>query len=190
MMSKHMHLHSRPQSMKVNSMVRLATFLLLAAAVMVGQTSAAAPSAAPPDAAQIVRLFGPAFVADPAFPVLIADFDGAQDAVAVATNENPFLDQLVFHYKVVDPYSASYGFNDPKLTQKFSTEEKPRLLLVVHNWRAPKAKFVLMGVAFEKLSITRQLVKKRPMPALLLTEDSGMKSTMYWDGKKWKWKEQ
>ena len=150
------------------------------------------PATAPPTAAQIVQQFGPAFHADPAFPVLVADFDGdgAEDAIAVATNENPLLDELAFHYKVVDPYSSSYGFKDPKLTQQFSTEEKPRLLLVVHDWRAPKAKFVLMIVPFEKLSLTRELVKKKPVPAVLITEDSGMKSSVYWDGKKWKWKEQ
>lgn len=174
--------------MKVNIMVRLVTFLLLAAVLAGGQ----APAAAPPDAAQIVRQFGPAFHADSAFSVLVADFDGdgAEDAVAVATNENPFLDELAFHYKVVDPYSASFGFNDPKMTQKFSTDEKPRLLLVVHNWRAPKAKFVLMSFPFAKLSLTRVLVKKHPVAAVLITEDTGTKSTMYWDGKKWKWKEE
>jgi hypothetical protein len=169
-------------------MVRLVTLLLLAAAVASGQT----PAPPPPEAAQIVRQFGPAFHADPAFPVLVADFDGdgAEDAVAVATNENPLLDELEFHYKVADPYGAAFGFKDPKLMRRFSTEEKPRLLLVVLNWRAPKAKFVLMSVPFEKLSLTRVLVKKRPVPAVLITEDTGMKSTMFWDGKKWKWKEE
>jgi hypothetical protein len=182
-------------------MARLVTFLLLAAAMVCAQTpavhtqaaqSGGTPAAAAPDAAQIVKLFGPAFRPDPAFPVLVADFDGdgAEDAVAVATGEDPALDQFAFHYRVSDPMSAAFGFKDPKLMQKFSTEEKPRYLLIVLNWRAPKAKFVLMNVPFDSLSVTRVPLKKKAVFAVRATDVTGMKSAVYWDGKQWKWEEE
>ncbi len=149
--------------------------------------------AAAPDAQQIVRGFGGAFSVLPGFPVLTADLDGdgKQDAVLVATAKDPILDQSDFHYKVVDPYNDAFGFGDPKITSKFNAHvDNPPMLLIVSDWRAvtPPAKFVVINLPFEKLSIGRVLVKKRTVTAIAGEEMSGATNFVYWDGKKWKWK--
>ena len=146
-----------------------------------------------PDAAQIAQQFGPAFKPLPGFPVLTADFDGdgAEDAVAVATAEDPLLDEAAFHYKVVDPYSSHFGIGDPRITRQFSAHQGPSpLVLVVHNWRTPKAKFVILNFPFDKLSLSRTLVKKKTVPAIRGEELGGSRSVIYWDGKKWKWQDE
>jgi hypothetical protein len=150
------------------------------------------PATDRPDPSQITRQFGPAFQPLANFPVLTADFDGdgTEDAVVAATADDPFLDQAAFHYQVVDPLGSYFGWNDPKVTRQFALQtDKPPLLLIVENWRAPKGKFVVANVPFEKLSLSRVLVKKRTVPAICADEMNGMKSKVYWDGKKWKWKE-
>jgi hypothetical protein len=170
-------------------MFRVIILLLLFAAIATGQT----PSAAAPDPTQIAQQFGPMFTPLPGYPVLTADLDGDgfDEAVMVATAENPLLDELAFHYKVIDPYSAFFGFGDPKVTTRFAVQgEKPRYLLVVHNWRDPRAKFVILNIPFEKLSISRVLAKKKTVPAIRAEEVTGMRSALYWDGKKWKWKDE
>jgi hypothetical protein len=169
-------------------MRRIITFLLACIAVVAAQ----GPVPARPDAAQITQLFGPGFHPVPGFPVLTADLDGdgAEDAVAVATADDPMLDQDAFHYKVIDPYSSSFGIGDPRITSQFSAHgDKPRLVLVVHNWRAPKAKFVILNLSFEKLSISRTRLKKKTVPAILAEEAGGFRSLVFWDGKKWKWED-
>ncbi len=146
-----------------------------------------------PDAEALVAAFGPCFKMDAAFPVLTGDLDGdgKPDAVLVATCENPLLDQSEYHYKVADPFNAFFGFGDPKITQQFAAgEQHPRYLLVVHNWAAPQQKDVIINLAFEKLSIGRVMNKKKPVTAIRASEITGMKSAVYWDGKKWKWKEE
>ncbi|MFB3813566.1 MAG: hypothetical protein ACE14L_05595 [Terriglobales bacterium] len=154
------------------------------------------PAQAParPDANHLVALFGPAFKHLPEFPILLGDLDsdGAEDAVLVATGENPLFDEAQYHYKVIDPYNAYFGFADPKVTSQFAipTGDKPRMILLVHDWRAPKLRFVVVNLPFDKLSLARVLVKKKVLPAIRAEELSGMKSAIYWNGKKWKWQEQ
>jgi hypothetical protein len=162
-------------------------------------TAARNPAPAPPhaetspDATQIALLFGPGFHPLSGFPVLTADLDGdgAEDAVAVATAEDPLLDEAAFQYKVVDPYSAAFGISDPRITRQFSVHQGPsQLVLVVHNWRAPKAKFVILNLPFDRLSLTRTALKKKTVPAIRAEELGGSRSIIYWDGKKWKWQDQ
>ncbi len=164
------------------------------AAVLLLLTAVYAQTAPAPDAQQIAKQFGPGFQVISKFPVLVGDLDGdgAEDAVVVATGESPLLDEAQYGYKVVDPYNAYFGFGDPKVTAQFAVPSgnKPPMLLVVQNWRAPKARFVIINIPFEKLSIGRVLVKKKVLRAILAEEMTGMKSAVYWDGKKWKWKEQ
>lgn len=151
------------------------------------------PSRTSPDAAQIVQQFGPTFKPLPGFPVLTADLDGdgAEDAVVVATAENPLLDEAAFHYKVMDPYSSHFGIGDPRITRQFSAHEGPlRLVLIVHNWRAPKAKFVILNFPFDQISVTRTVLKKKTVPAIRGEELGGSRSVIYWDGKKWKWQDE
>ena len=60
---------------------------------------------------------------------------------------------------------------------------------MVHNWRAPRQKFVIVNLPFEKLSVSRVLVKKKVLQAIHADEAGGSRSNLYWDGKKWRWQE-
>jgi hypothetical protein len=170
-------------------MFRLLSVLLLTASLC-AQTP---PSA--PDARELTARFGSAFTVDSAFPVLTADLDGdgEEDAVVVATCKEPLLDQAEYQYKVIDPYNAFFGFGDPRVTAQYSAQEiHPRLLLVLHNWRSPKQKFAIINISFEKLSLSRVLVKKkaRPVPVIRAEDITGGKQSLYWGGKAWKWRDE
>ena len=138
------------------------------------------------------REFGPSFELQDAPPLLLdIDGDGTEDAVLVATSKNPLLDSEELHYKVVDPYDDFFGWGDPKVTVGFapSNTGSPRFLLVLHDWRAatPKAKFVIINLPFDKLSVGRTMRKKKPVAAISAEEGSGLNSFVYWDGKKYRW---
>jgi len=170
--------------------MRRILILIFAGAILALAQTASSPK---PNATQIAQQFGPAFHPLSGFPVLTGDLDkdGAEDAVVVATAENPLLDQAQYHFKVIDPYSSSFGLGDPSITQQFSVKaDVSRYLLIVHNWRAPKAKFVVINFPFDKLSIDRVFVKKKVYPAIRGEESTGSKSVVYWDGRKWKWKDE
>jgi hypothetical protein len=148
---------------------------------------------APDVNAIVAREFGPAFHAVPGVPLLTADLDGdgAEDAVIVATAKDPLLDQAGFHYKVLDPMNAYFGFGDPKVTTQFSAPgEQPRYVLVILAWRVtPKAKFVLANLPFQKISLGRVLVKKNKTLPAIKAEDRTGESFVYWAGKTWKWQD-
>jgi hypothetical protein len=63
------------------------------------------------------------------------------------------------------------------------------MLLIVHNWRAatPRAKFVVINLSFAKISIARQLIKKKIVTAVVTEDVMGMTSSLYWAGKQYKW---
>ena len=78
--------------------------------------------------------------------------------------------------------------------------EDPRyhnMVLVIHGagkegWRAetPKQKFVIVNLPFEKLSLAPLVVKKKKkVLAIMAEEPVGGSSSVYWDGKKYKWTE-
>jgi hypothetical protein len=174
------------------SLTALARSCLAVAVCSAGLAWAQAAAPPTPDAAQLAKLFGPAFQPLPGIPVLTADFDGdgAEDAVVAATAANPLADQVAFHYKVIDPYSSYFGLGDPEITVHFAgLGEKPRVLLVVHNWRAPKMKFVVLNFPFDKLAVSSISVKKKTLAAIRAEDLAGIASFLYWDGKRWKWKE-
>jgi hypothetical protein len=180
-------------------MIRIPLIILLGAVLSLAQAPVASNPVAPdtaaerPDPVKIAQQFGPLFQAVKNSPVLLGDLDGdgAEDAVIVATAENPLIDAEKFQFKVFDPLSASFGFSNPRETSQFNLEGggAPRYVLVVQSWRAPKLKFVLINVPFQKLALGRVLVKKKVYPAILAIEETGDKSAVYWDGKKWKWRE-
>jgi hypothetical protein len=63
-------------------------------------------------------------------------------------------------------------------------------VLVVHNWRAPKEKFVIINLPFDSLEVGRIAVKKKKKIAvntIHAIELGGLGSDVYWDGKKYKW---
>ena len=61
-------------------------------------------------------------------------------------------------------------------------------MLVVHNWRAPKAKFVIINLPFDSLALGRMPIKKKKtVNTIHAVELGGLGSDVYWDGKKYKW---
>lgn len=165
----------------------LLLLLLLAAAAMAQQSPAPAL-----DAQQLcAREFGDSFKLDAKFPPMFADLDGdgQQDLVLVATGKNPLSGELDHHYRVLDPYDAYFGWGDPKVTVQFTATNalETRYVLVVHNWRAPKAKFVIINLPFDHLSLLRLARKKKTLDAIHAEETGGLAADVFWDGKKYKW---
>jgi ABC-type transport system substrate-binding protein len=144
-------------------------------------------------AASIAKQFGPEFKPALEYPPLFGDLDGdgQEDAVVVATG-SALGGQQEFDYKVVDPYNAYFGWGDPKVTVTFEQMQPgpKRNILVVHDWKAkePKAKFVIINLPFEKLSLARAMVKKKTVWAISAEESSTMISLTYWDGKRYRWR--
>lgn len=180
----------------------LACMLVLGAAASAqtaapARSASLAPCGSPSECAAVAKniagQFGPEFEPLPAFPPLVGDMDadGIEDAVLVATG-SPLGGQEEFGYKVVDPYNAYFGWGDPKVTATFEQMYPgPRKhVLVVHSWKAekPKAKFVIINLPFEKLSLTRASLKKKPMSAIAAIESSSLSSVTFWDGKRYRWR--
>lgn len=162
------------------------------------------PSASPPLPAwvdeMVKKQFGPEFsVVDDFAPALITvDLDGDQveDCVIVGRSKNPLVDQRDYGFKVLDPHNAYFGFGNPKITWDFNMRDplRNRFLLVIHGagaeaWRAaaPKAKFVLINIPFDRLGLTRIEYKKKTINALSTEETSVLSSVVFWNGKKYRW---
>jgi len=123
------------------------------------------------------------------------DGDGVEDAIIVARCKTPLADEVTYNYKVIDPYYTNYGYGNPRITAQFNTADPYRqnLVLVIHGagkeaWRAttPKAKFVIINLPFDSLSLTRVTLRKRQVPAVNLIEEE-LTSAVFWDGKKYRW---
>jgi hypothetical protein len=161
-----------------------------------GLAAAAAQQAPAPalDAQQIcAREFGDQFKLDPKFAPLTGDLDGdgQEDLVLVATGKNPLSGELDYHYRAIDPYDAYFGWGNVKETVQFSATNAGtiRYVLVVHNWRAPKAKFVIINLPFDRLSLGRMPMKRKKttLNTIHTAELGGLSADVYWDGKKYKW---
>ena len=175
-------------------------------------SAAAAPAQPPMDYAQLTdyvqEQFGASFKPAPfqprgaggdpvkgASPIVLLtgdlDGDGVEDAIIVAKSINPMVDEQQLEYKVIDPYDAFFGYGNPKFTQQFANSDKDNqyLLLIVHSWRAekPKAKFVVINLPFDNLSVSRGTLKKKTRAFLVATEVGRMQSTLFWDGKKYRY---
>jgi hypothetical protein len=157
--------------------------------------AAAQQAPAPPlDAQQIcAHEFGEQFKLDPKFAPLTVDLDGdgQEDLVLVATSKNPLSGELDYHYRAIDPYDGYFGWGSVKDTVQFSATNAgaARYVLVVHNWRAPKAKFVIINLPFDSLSLGRMPIKRKKttVNTIHAVEIGGLGSDVYWDGKKYKW---
>jgi hypothetical protein len=170
---------------------------LLLVVVAVNALTAAAGQKAPAsplDAPQIcAREFGEQFKLDPKFAPLTVDLDGdgQEDLVLVATAKNPLSGELDYHYRAIDPYDGYFGWGNAKDTVQFSATNvgATRYVLVVHNWRAPKEKFVIVNLPFDSLSLGRIAIKRKKatVNTIHAVEIGGLGSDVYWDGKKYKW---
>jgi len=181
---------------------------LLLASALYAQNAPAAPNQA--DLSTFVeKQFGPMFKLAPFIPrgvggradsggapiaVLLGDFDGdgTEDAAIVVRGSGDLLGpQQQFGYKVVDPYDAYFGYGDPKITREFSSRdpERDRMLVVAHDWRsaAPKAKFVVINLPFDRLWTQPGTLKKKPRMVVIAEEAGLMQSMLYWDGKKYRY---
>lgn len=158
----------------------------------------------PPDLAALVKKqFGSTFTLPPKFPtpMITADLDGdgVEDAVIVATSSEPFPDSFEFKYQVSDPYNAYFGMGNPTITAGFNSVDPQRnhdLLIILgsgqEGWRAatPKAKFVIINLPFDEISVGRMLIKKNKPPIFVIKarESQIMDSAVWWDAKKKRWK--
>jgi len=167
---------------------------LIAFAVPAASRAYAQQPAQPPATEEIAtvvsRDFGPQFKIAKEFAPMFADFnrDGQEDLAIVVTGDNPLMNEGTYRYKVADPYNASFGFGDPKVTLSFSVnEDTPRYLLISHTWRSPEKKFVIVNVPFKAIKLGNMLLKKKAIPAVSSTDISGVQGAVYWDGRKYKW---
>lgn len=141
--------------------------------------------------------FGPQFELLQQFPLLTGDFngDGIEDAVFVATSKGGVqIDTDRFH--VIDPSSEYFGIGDPKITTQFASPYPggPRCLLIIHGsgkdaWHAqePKDRFVLINMAFDRLSIGHVLKKKKEFDDIRVEETGVLNSFLYWNGHHYRW---
>jgi hypothetical protein len=139
-------------------------------------------------------------VAGPPVFTVDLDGDGVDDIVIVAHCTNPMIDEAENNYKVVDPYNTFYGYGNPKVTSGFGSEdpmEKAMAVLIIHGagpeaWRAetPKAKFIIINLPFKQLVVKKLTVHKKTIMAIYAEEaheGAGTVSTVFWDGKKYKY---
>jgi hypothetical protein len=124
------------------------------------------------------------------------DGDGIEDAVILGRSKDPLGGGAQYGYKVVDPMDAYYGWSDPKLTSTFSTEDPVHttLVMVIHGsgkegWRSetPKAKFVMINLRFDRITLSGATLKKKAVSAVRVVESDGVESLVFWDGKKYKY---
>ncbi len=172
--------------------MRYCVFLLILGSALAQQPATQPPAAGAPDAQELVtREFGKSFTVFPKFAPMFADVDndGQEDAVIVVTSKTPLVDEVEFKYRAIDPYDAYWGWGKAHDTVQFSaTNVGPVLFLaIVHNWRAPKAKFLVINLPFEKLGLSRVTLKKKPILSIHAVETTGLESDLFWDGKKYKW---
>lgn len=189
--------------------------ILLFCAASIAQKPAPAPKAPADLVELVKKQFGPDFeivMEPPAMkivgatgmgdeptewsPLLTGDFDGdgIEDAIIIVRNKNATIGADAYHYKVLDAYDGHFGYGNPTITAGFNTDDPLHNLsmLIIHGagkdaWRAaePKAKFVLVNIPFIKVSITRALLKKKPVNAIRVDESDTVSSLVAWDGKKY-----
>jgi hypothetical protein len=131
-------------------------------------------------------------------PILTGDLDGdgVEDAIIIARNKNALIGSEPYAYKVVDPFHEQYGWGKPKITGQFNAHDPLHNLhlLIIHGvgaegWRAekPKAKYVLINIPIEQVSLARAVLKKKPVDAIRVEESDTISSLVFWDGKKYRY---
>jgi len=197
------------------SLTTLAFFALLAGSIAAQSTPPAVPKDL---ADVVHKQFGPDFevvtqsptakiVASTAMgeepiawiPMITGDLngDGSEDAIIIARNKNANIGADAYGYRVVDAYNEHFGYGNPEVTTSFNAEDPIHnlILLVIHGsgtqgWRAehPQAKFVLINIPFEKVSLARATLKKKtPIDAIRVDESDTISSLVVWDGKRYRY---
>lgn len=124
------------------------------------------------------------------------DGDGVEDAIIVARNNNAVIGASAYGYKVFDAYNGHFGYGNAAVTVSFNANDPIHnmILLVIHGagseaWRAekPKAKFVLINVPFEQVSVAKTMFKKKAIDAIRVEESDTISSVLFFDGKKYRY---
>lgn len=153
------------------------------------------------DNAFVQREFGNQFTLMPDIAPVFGDLDGdgIEDVVIAARCKNPMLDQGEHNYTVMDPYYDFFGYGDPKITTTFSEGDPAHRGLVVliisgagpDTWHAatPKAKFVIVNLPYQSLSVRKMKLRKRSIEAIYVEEagEMGDSSALFYDGKKFRY---
>jgi hypothetical protein len=153
-------------------------------------------------AALVKKQFGDTFTLPAKFPtpMIVADFDGdgVPDIAIVADSKEPIPDSFAFKYQVSDPYHAYFGFGNPQLMSSFNADpDHAHNLLIIFGgekdgWHAevPKAKFVIMNLPFDSITVGRLLIsnKKPPIFVIKAIEAQIMESAVFWEAKKKRWR--
>ncbi|HVZ17770.1 MAG TPA: hypothetical protein VG897_11670 [Terriglobales bacterium] len=141
----------------------------------------------------VEKQFGPDFSVDLRFQPMVADFDadGHEDLGLIGFSKNPLGGSAKFKYTVLDPYDSYFGIGDPKITTHFGGfgDGTSHCILFIHDWKgeAPKSKWVIVNVPFEKIAAGQVTTRKKTVPAVATIEMGGLSSLVYFDGKKYKW---
>lgn len=178
--------------------MKRAMLLLVLLGAFEFQAQAADPLPANDSQAVISVQFGSQFVLLQNFPVLTGDFngDGYEDAVFVVTSKSGLQIDSGTGYRVIDPSSDYFGLGDPRITSQFATPLPggPRYILIIHGngkegWHSkePKGRFVLINVAFDRISLSHVAKKKKIFDDINVEETGILSSFLYWDGHKYKW---
>lgn len=130
------------------------------------------------------------------------DGDGIEDLVVAAKCKNPMADKDEHSFVVSDPYDASLGFGDVRVTSTFASDAPDRrgvCLLIIHGtekgaWRAdqPKAKFLLINLPFKTLAVKRLTTKKQNLLGVYMEEQGegeNTSSVLFWDGRKYRYQQ-
>jgi hypothetical protein len=128
------------------------------------------------------------------------DDDGIEDLVVAAKCKNPMADRDEYKFTISDPFDASLGYSDLKVTSAFGSDEPDRRglsLLIIHgadrgDWRAdaPKAKFLLINLPFKTMTVKRLTIKKKTILGIYMEETGEgeeSSSVVFWDGKKYRY---
>jgi|ERR1700722_74428 len=128
------------------------------------------------------------------------DDDGIEDLIVAAKCKNPMADRDEYKFTILDPFDASLGYSDLKVTSGFGSDEPDRRglsLLIIHGadknaWRAdaPKAKFLLINLPFKTMTVKRLTIKKKTTLGIYMEETGegeDSSSVVFWDGKKYRY---
>jgi hypothetical protein len=125
------------------------------------------------------------------------DDDGVDDLVVAAKCKNPMSDKDEYSYVVADPYNSYLGFGNVKITSTFASDAPERRgvsLLIIHGGKdgfdKPKAKFLLINLPFQSLTVKKLALKKKTILAVYMEEKGegeNTSSVVFWDGKKYKY---
>jgi hypothetical protein len=128
------------------------------------------------------------------------DGDGIDDLVVAAKCKNPLADKDEYSFVVSDPYDAFMGFGDVRVTSTFVSDAPERrgvCLLIIHGegkdaWRStkPKAKFLLINLPFQTVTVKRLALRKRTMLAVYMEEHGegdNTSSVVVWDGRRYRY---